>query len=175
MEGSNGIDLEVARPQEKWQHAQESVTRMWPLDLKSFEEYVYKGRRTTMEEMQYIEGYMLPKLKHLIGQKKDFYTFWLGVNQKWEILTEFVFKGEPDKDGMVEIGCHTPEKMRNKGYMTQAVRMMSVIAKGMGVKGFVAFTKNKASIRALAKCEFELAELGTGGEKNGEKKYIKIL
>jgi RimJ/RimL family protein N-acetyltransferase len=67
------------------------------------------------------------------------------------------YKGEPDEEGMVELGYEVAEAFRNQGYATEITRLL--IEQAFGVKGItkiVAHTlaDENASTRVLTKCGF---------------------
>lgn len=131
-----------------------------PLSAAQADNYVYCVRMTSQDEEFYYETFMRPKLFTSPRETQYFYTFWIGVCRNQQaIVTEFVFKGEPDDEGAVEIGFHTSEKYEGKGYMMDTVGQMIEASRTLqGVKKLTAISDNPASIRILTKHGFELKD-----------------
>lgn len=128
-----------------------------PLTREQVLNYVYKVRQSSESELFWIELFMLPKLETLPVEKHIFYTFWLGIDKStMHIVTEFVFKGEPD-DGEVEIGFHTSILYEGKGYMKETVKRMIEISRGIPeIKTLTAIAEHPASVKILTSNGFEL-------------------
>lgn len=129
-----------------------------PLSAPQADNYVYYVRTTTEDEAFYYETFMRPKLFTTPRETQYFYTFWIGIDRNAHfIATEFVFKGEPDDEGAVEIGFHTSEQHEGKGYMMETVRQMIEASRTLhGVQKLTAISDNPASISILTKHGFEL-------------------
>jgi len=92
------------------------------------------------------------------------YTNWQIILKEENVsIGSACFKGEPDENGVVEIGYGLDEKYRGKGYMTNAIKVMLKWAKAMPhVKKVIALTSkdNEASQKVLENCgmKFEREE-----------------
>lgn len=92
------------------------------------------------------------------------YTNWQIILKEENVsIGSACFKGEPDENGVVEIGYGLDEKYRGKGYMTAALKIMLRWAKAMPhVKKVIALTskENAASQKVLENCgmKFEREE-----------------
>ena len=101
-------------------------------------------------------------LPGLSDPQKDplFYTMWIIIHkEKMAVIGGICFHGEPDQEGLVEIGYGTDENYRNMGYMAEA--LSGLVQWVTGIKkvktiGAVTVKDNLSSIRVLEKNGFEL-------------------
>ena len=105
----------------------------------------------------------LAKMACAAQEMHPWYTYWLIVIPNESYSAGMVgFKGEPDEDGMVEIGYGIDEAYRCQGYMTEAIRALiawafddpacrSVTAKGV-------LRSNIASQRVLTKAGLKVTD-----------------
>jgi ribosomal-protein-alanine N-acetyltransferase len=116
------------------------------------------GRRVVPDVKEMVEKFTLSKMKIANADNYLFYTFWIVVEKSSRsIVAELGFKGEPNKDGEIEIGYGTLPNSRNKGFMTEAVGAMIKWASNReGVRWLLAETDetNIASIRIVQKNNF---------------------
>ena len=70
------------------------------------------------------------------------------------------FKGQPDKDGSVEIGYSVVGSQQRRGYATEAARQLTQLAKERGARTIKATTlrEREASIAVLEKLGFKEAK-----------------
>jgi [ribosomal protein S5]-alanine N-acetyltransferase len=131
------------------------------------------GRTVAPDIKERVTDLILPKVKAAIADEYLFYTFWIVIEKTSKIIVaELGFKGEPDKNGKIEIGYGTMYEQRKKGYMTEAVGGMIDWAKQRAdVKYILAETdeKNLASIKVLKKNKFRFFD------KKEKMKWWKIL
>src|SRR2546423_14706328 len=80
------------------------------------------GRSVTSDVKEMAEGFTLPRMKYAKPDKYIFYTFWLVIDKKQNLIVgELGFKGEPDRKGQIEIGYGIIPDQQGKGYMTEAL------------------------------------------------------
>lgn len=110
------------------------------------------------------EAILIDLLPNLSDSKKDclFYTMWIIIEKKQKaIIGGICFHGEPDKNGVVEIGYGTDDEYRNNGYMTETIsgliQWAKVNKKIFTIKAETDRT-NASSIRVLEKNKFEISE-----------------
>lgn len=131
------------------------------------------GRTFSPEVKKMVLKDILVKMKAVSGDNFLYFTFWIVVQKATRlIVAELGFKGEPSKQGEIEIGYGTMPFERGKGFMTEAVGGMVAWAKNRsGVLAILAETEetNLASIRIVEKNNFFLIE------KKGEMLWWKIL
>lgn len=75
-----------------------------------------------------------------------------------EILGTIGYKGAPDEDGTIEVGYGIRRKFREKGYMTDALKIFTAFGLTLpGAKKIIACTNkdNAASIRVLEKSDYK--------------------
>ncbi|MBN8586363.1 MAG: GNAT family N-acetyltransferase [Ignavibacteria bacterium] len=103
-----------------------------------------------------------PILKY-IDENPDYVLFaviWLVIDSRLNRITgHFHFKGNPDKDGMTEIGYRIYDEFQNNGYATEALGLIIQWAfSDENVKIINAFTEinNFASQKVLEKCGFKI-------------------
>ena len=130
------------------------------------------GRIVAPDIKERVIELILPKVKAAIADEYLFYTFWIVIEKASKIIVaELGFKGEPNKDGEIEIGYGTMHEQRKKGYMTEAVSGMIDWAKQHAdVKYILAETdeNNRASIKVLKKNKFRFYD------KREKMKWWKI-
>ncbi|NBA88977.1 GNAT family N-acetyltransferase [Emticicia sp. CRIBPO] len=101
---------------------------------------------------------ILPKLGSTT-KKLPYHALWIAVERDQKsIVSSFLFKGEPNKFGQVEIGYGSEAGFENKGYMTETLSGAIKWAREQKeIRSIVAETKpqNIASIRVLAKNNFK--------------------
>jgi RimJ/RimL family protein N-acetyltransferase len=71
------------------------------------------------------------------------------------------FKGEPNNEGVVEIGYEVAEEFRNEGFATEIANLLIRIAfndKKVAVIQAHTLAEKNASVRVLKKCNFEFVE-----------------
>ena len=116
------------------------------------------GRTVSPEVKEMVEKHTLSKMKAATADNYLFHTFWIVVNKSSRrIVAELGFKGEPNKEGEIEIGYGTLPDSRNKGFMTEAVGAMIEWARTQqGLRWLLAETDetNIASIRIVQKNNF---------------------
>ena len=94
-------------------------------------------------------------LPHLNDPAKDarFYTMWILIEKAQKaIIGGICFHGEPDDEGVVEIGYGTDPEYQNKGYMTETIAgMIGWLRLQKQVRAIIAETEksNLASIKVL--------------------------
>lgn len=98
-------------------------------------------------------------LKFLAARQQPFFhTLWLLTLPEEKLcIGNIAFKGGPGTDGAVEIGYGIGSNFRGRGYMTEAVRLLTEAALALpSVRLITAVTAkdNAASIRVLQKSNF---------------------
>jgi ribosomal-protein-alanine N-acetyltransferase len=92
------------------------------------------------------------------SKKHQFHALWIAVERDLKsIVSSFLFKGEPNKLGQIEIGYGSEAGFENKGYMTETLSgAIRWAGQQREVKSIVAETKreNVASIKVLTKNNF---------------------
>lgn len=87
-----------------------------------------------------------------------YYTLWVTIDKTINtVVAGIVFKGPPNENGEVELGAGTLEGFMNRGYMTEATRLLCSWAQQQdGIHEIVANARpdNHASHRTLEKCGF---------------------
>ncbi|HLY68304.1 MAG TPA: GNAT family N-acetyltransferase [Puia sp.] len=120
---------------------------------------VSTGRKVSEEIKERVLRTVLPAVRNSSERNYLFYTFWIVIEKaKKMIVAELGFKGEPGKNGEIEIGYGTMYDQRDHGYMTEAVGgMISWAKKQLRVKFILAETdeNNFASISVLQKNKFQ--------------------
>ncbi|HEY4875304.1 MAG TPA: GNAT family N-acetyltransferase [Puia sp.] len=120
---------------------------------------VDSGRKVSPEIKERVLRTILPAVKNSSDKNYLFYTFWIVIEiSKNIIVAELGFKGEPAKNGEIEIGYGTLYEHRENGYMTEAVNGIINWAKQQQrVKYILAETdeNNLASISVLKKNKFQ--------------------
>ena len=118
------------------------------------------GRKVSPEIKERVSRTIIATIKNGFCKDYLFYTFWIVIERsKKMIVAELGFKGDPNKNGEIEIGYATMYKQREQGYMTEAVGGMISWAKLQpDVKYILAETdeKNLASISVVQKNKFQL-------------------
>lgn len=120
-----------------------------------------KGRNISPHVKQSITQKIIPNLN---DSDKDnlYYTFWMIIERsKNRIVAEICFKGEPDENGVVEVGYATYDEYQGNGFMTEALRgIMNWTFEQKKVTKALAETNpgNMASIRVLEKNNFSVKE-----------------
>ncbi|MCC6838275.1 MAG: GNAT family N-acetyltransferase [Bacteroidia bacterium] len=72
-----------------------------------------------------IQSIVLPQLS-LLKEQYVFYTFWtIILKDEKKMVGDMMIKGLPDEQGAIEIGYGTYDKHQGKGYMTEAVGLLS--------------------------------------------------
>ena len=105
-----------------------------------------------------LEKMILPKVAN---PKKNYLysTLWtLILKEELKMVGDLCFYGEPDEDGIIEIGYGMYDEFQSKGYMTEAVGGMIEWAKTQpNVRCIIADStkENKASLRVLEKNKFK--------------------
>ncbi|MEJ7767859.1 MAG: GNAT family N-acetyltransferase [Chitinophagaceae bacterium] len=121
------------------------------------------GRTISENVKEMVESFTLVKMKDASYNDYLYHTFWIVVDKITNsIVAELGFKGPPDHYGYVEIGYGTMPQQQRKGFMTEAVSLLTKWAFGRrGIKGVIAEVDefNTASLRVV--------------EKNGFKQYEK--
>ncbi len=82
-------------------------------------------------------------------------------HQTKTLLGSCGYKGEPDENGMVEIGYEVAKDFRNQGYATEMAQLLLENAfQDANVKIVEAHTlaQKNASVRVLEKCKFKFVE-----------------
>lgn len=77
-----------------------------------------------------------------------------------------------------EIGYHIAKKYNDKGYATSAVKLfLNYLEKETNLKDIygIALSANKASVRVLDKCGFELLYEGNGQYQGNKRKIVKYV
>jgi ribosomal-protein-alanine N-acetyltransferase len=83
------------------------------------------GRTVAPRVYDDIHRDVLPKMGQATGDNYLFHTFWLAIEKTSKlIVAELGFKGQPNKQGEIEIGYGTLPVMRGRGFMTEAVGLM---------------------------------------------------
>jgi [ribosomal protein S5]-alanine N-acetyltransferase len=118
------------------------------------------GRIVSAEVKEMVTRFTLTKMKAAPGDNYLFYTFWIVVEKASNIIVaELGFKGEPSKNGEIEIGYGSMHNYRRKGFMTEAVSaIVRWAAERSDVRGVLAETdqENIASQRILEKNNFRI-------------------
>ncbi|MEO6915946.1 MAG: GNAT family N-acetyltransferase [Chitinophagaceae bacterium] len=116
------------------------------------------GRTISPDVKDMVEFYSFPKMKLASSEAQLFLTFWIVIDVTInQIVCELGFKGTPDQNSEIEIGYGTFPHQQGKGYMTEAVGIISKWALSrVDVRGVLAETdaKNAASIRVVQKNGF---------------------
>lgn len=110
-------------------------------------------------------NFWLPKtLEH--ADAYEWYTDWeIILKSSNTAIGGMGFNGEPNESGEAEIGYMIDQQHQNKGYATEALRLLSGWALTQkNVEAIIVHTYdyNSPSKRILAKCDFE--EVGKDGE-----------
>jgi ribosomal-protein-alanine N-acetyltransferase len=120
---------------------------------------VINGRKVSAEIKERVLRTILPAVKNSSDKNYLFYTFWIVIERSKNIIVaELGFKGEPAKNGEIEIGYGTLHEHRENGYMTEAVGGIIKWAKQQQrVKYILAETdeNNLASISVVKKNKFQ--------------------
>lgn len=120
---------------------------------------VKTGRVISDDVKDMVENFTLPKMKRSYRHHYLFHTFWIVIDKVTNIIVaELGFKGDPNRDGEIEIGYGTMPDHQGNGYMSEAVGVMVHWALAReDVNGVLAETdeKNLASIRVVQKNGFE--------------------
>lgn len=110
------------------------------------------------ELMPVISNVIIPKLIQM-NMELFFNSIWLIIEKRFLLsVGSIMFKGNPDKNGKVEIGYGTNEEYQNRGYMTEAVDAICRAAFKTGmVKRIIAETAkdNTPSFGVLEKNNFK--------------------
>jgi len=134
---------------------------------------VDSGRKVSPEINERVLRTILPAVKNSSDKNYLFYTFWIVIERSKKIIVaELGFKGEPAKNGEIEIGYGTMYEQRDNGYMTEAVGGMIRWAKQQErVKYILAETdeNNLASISVVKKNKFQF------DHQKEEMKWWRIL
>jgi len=98
----------------------------------------------------------IAKMEHIDPKQHPWYTYWLLVVVDQQCGVGLVgFKGSPDSEGEVEIGCGIAPAYRGQGYTTEAVRTLMTWAfdapECVSVIAAEVDKANIASIRILEK------------------------
>jgi [ribosomal protein S5]-alanine N-acetyltransferase len=119
---------------------------------------LHKGCRTIPQALvEALQNSILPKVA---ANPQDFLflSIWTIISKKDGIMVgDLCFKGTPNHDGEVELGYGTYETLQGRGYMTEAVGVVTNWALGQtGIKAVLAETApdNLASQRVLEKNHF---------------------
>ncbi len=92
--------------------------------------------------------------------RMPYYTLWIAVERAQKSLVcSFLFKGEPNKLGQVEIGYGSESGFEGKGYMTEALSgAIRWASEQKELRSIIAETnsRNLASIRVLKKNAFTM-------------------
>jgi RimJ/RimL family protein N-acetyltransferase len=122
--------------------------------------HVEKSSRTISPELkEALEQTIIPNVddKH---RNYLFSTLWTAISKAENAMVgDLCIMGEPDDNGIIEIGYGTYDEFRNKGFMTELVKGIVMWAKAQsGVKVIAASTDktNPASARVLEKNGFIL-------------------
>ena len=106
-----------------------------------------------------IENTFLPNLEDE-SKSPLFNTVWIIIEKNKQcIIGGLCFHGEPDSNGMAEIGYGIDDAFQNSGFMSEAVSgIIDWSKKQEIIKTLVAetYSSNLASIRVLEKCGFRL-------------------
>ena len=87
---------------------------------RSFDELKETCDKEELEEMKQAYTEMLETMKKLKG-REEWGSEWKITLKNGEVIGGICFKGEPDKQGIVEIGYGIDEIYQNNGYATEAV------------------------------------------------------
>lgn len=101
-----------------------------------------------------------------------FYTLWTAIDKTINtVVAGIVFKGPPNENGEVELGAGTLDGFMNRGYMTEATKLLCEWSLKNGVKNIVAncSPENGASQRTLEKCGFVIVKKD---EQNWSWRYL---
>ena len=101
--------------------------------------------------------YVLAKIKEKPDSQK-WWTYLPVLKDANMLIGSCGYKGEPDEEGMVELGYEVAEAYRNQGYATEITTLLIEQAFGVeGVTKIVAHTlaEENASTRVLNKCDFK--------------------
>lgn len=130
------------------------------------------GRTVAPQVKDLVSKLTIPKMRQSADDDYLFHTFWLVVDKLSKtIVAELGFKGPPTDGGRVEIGYGTMPAMQNKGYMSEAVKVIlqwAAARKDVTVVLAETSAKNKASIRVVEKNGFEMMD------KKGDNLYWQI-
>jgi [ribosomal protein S5]-alanine N-acetyltransferase len=117
------------------------------------------GRKVMPDIKKRVMDLILPKMKEATGDDYLFYTFWLVIERSTKtIVAELGFKGEPGKNGKIEIGYGTMPEHRGKSFMTEAVGgMINWATTRTDLQYIFAETdeENTASIKVVQKNNFK--------------------
>jgi [ribosomal protein S5]-alanine N-acetyltransferase len=118
-------------------------------------------REVTEPLLSIITHFTIPRLKDP-DLNPLFQTIWIGWDRETgQIVADAKFKGEPDEEGVVEIGYGTYPAFQRRGYMTEMVGgLMAWASEQPGVRRIMADTDadNLASQRVLQKNGFRFVE-----------------
>ena len=104
--------------------------------------------------------YTLNKIKERPSEFK-WYSYLPIENKTKTLLGSCGYKGEPDNNGLVEIGYEVAKNYRNKGYATEISKLLVENAfTYKKVKKIEAHTlaERNASVRVLEKCKFRFVK-----------------
>lgn len=117
----------------------------------------YHKRQVAEDLYEAVADGILPRLGST-NHKLPYHALWIAVERNLKsIVSSFLFKGEPNRFGQIEIGYGSETGFENKGYMTEALSGAIQWAREQKeVRSIVAETspQNIASIRVLAKNNF---------------------
>lgn len=83
------------------------------------------GRAVPEKVKEVIQSIVLPQLS-LLKEQYVFYKFWtIILKDEKKMVGDMMIKGLPDEQGTIEIGYGTYDKHQGKGYMTEAVGLLS--------------------------------------------------
>ena len=103
----------------------------------------------------------LQKMAAAAAERHDWYTYWLIKTKQPPFGAGLIgFKGEPDQNGSVEIGCGIDPTYRDKGYTTEAGEALLRWAFDNTdcQTVFATESNNPASARVLSKLGFNFIE-----------------
>lgn len=145
---------------------------MFPLTLREMKLYIQPGNLLESElGLQVGERVITPELTDALthsimpsledpGRKFEFLTLWTIILKDEQIMVgDCCFKGEPGFKKDVEIGYGTYPAFQGKGYMSEAIQMLSEWALSQpGIELVLAETlqENVASQRILQKAGFRM-------------------
>jgi RimJ/RimL family protein N-acetyltransferase len=85
---------------------------------------IISDNELTPEIKKLLYGIIIPNVTQ---KNKDpfFNSMWLAIEKRFLVsVGSLIFKGSPDKEGMVEIGYGANEEYRDRGYITEAVEAL---------------------------------------------------
>jgi GNAT superfamily N-acetyltransferase len=83
------------------------------------------SRANITEPVRRAIGQKVAKMSGLAAERHPWYTYWLVTEIAGPYGAGLAgFKGEPDRDGTVEIGYGIDPAYRNRGYITEAARAL---------------------------------------------------